>query len=66
MDGLFFLQIASAVLAANALTLWWGYSVWRITKVELKTGDPKNAPFIYFIGAAVPPLIMGLGAFFVS
>lgn len=66
MTGLYFLQVIAAVVAANALSLWWGYSVWKITKNEKSGIEPHRGPFIYLIGAAVPPLIGALGAYFVT
>ena len=66
MDGLFFLQVMAAVIAANMLSIWWGYSVWKITKNEKAGIEPHRGPFIYLIGGAIPPLVMALGAYFVT
>jgi hypothetical protein len=66
LTGLYFLQVIAAVVAANALTLWWAYSVWRINNNEKAGIEPHRGPFIYLVGGAVPPLVMALGAYFVT
>ena len=54
-------QVMSAVLAANALSLWFGYGAWTITKIERNGGKPEQAPGWALGGMIVPPLI-GVGA----
>ena len=66
MDGLFFLQVMAAVIAANMLSIWWGYSMWRITRNEKAGIEPHRGPFIYLVGCIVPPMIGALGAYFVT
>lgn len=66
MDASEWLKVVSAVLVGNLLTVWWCYSMWRITGNEKKGIDPSRGPFIYLIGVIVPPLVGALGAYFVK
>lgn len=66
MSGLELLQIVSGVVFGNALTGWWIYSAWRVTKAEKIGKKPSEAPFIALIGMIVPPLIAGLGAWYLT
>jgi len=63
MDTQNWFQILTAVLAANALTLWFVYSIWIVSKVE-KTGQKASAaPWSALLGITIPPLLMALGGY---
>lgn len=63
MDSFEWLKIVSAVLAGNALTAWWSYCAWRVTRNERAGIDPSRGPVVYLVGLAVPPLIMAAGGY---
>lgn len=63
MDAFEWLKIVSAVLVGNALSLWWGYSMYRITRNEQAGIEPSRGPVIYLIGGIVPPLIGAAGGY---
>lgn len=56
------LKVLTAVIVGNALTVWWAYSLWRVTQNEHKGIAPHRGPLIYLIGLAVPPLAALVGA----
>lgn len=66
MDSLSWAQTVSAVLAANALTLWFVHSAWTVTKIERSGGKPSSAPWTALIGLLVPCIILGVGAYLLS
>lgn len=66
MDPIYWLQIMSAVLAANALSLWWGFSMWKITRNEKAGVKPSKGPAIYLVGAIVPISLAGIGVYLLS
>ena len=66
MTGIFWGQIVAAVLCGNVLSLWWGYSLWRINKNEQAGIEPHKGPMIYLIGAAVPPLAGASALYFIN
>lgn len=65
MDSSEWLKVVSAVLTANALTVWWAYSMWRITQNEKAGIDPSRGPVVYLVGAIIPPLAGAVGVYFV-
>ena len=66
MDVFIFVQFAAAALAANALTLWFIYGLWTVTKAEKSGRDPSHAPWSALLGMAVPPLVMAAGAYMLT
>lgn len=51
-------QILAAVLAGNAITVLWIYTLWRIGRRE---AAGREATFFQCIAAAAPPLLMAYG-----
>lgn len=60
MDPLVFFEVIGAVLAANALTLWFVYSAWTVSKIEKNGGKPKDAPWSALLGLIVPCVVLGV------
>ena len=60
MEPLIFFQVMGAVLAANALTLWFVYGAWTVTKIERSGGKPSEAPWSALMGLIVPCLALVL------
>lgn len=52
------IQLLAAVLAGNAITVVWLYTLWRIGRRE-KMG--REATTMQCIAAATPPLLMAYG-----
>lgn len=66
MDTLFFYQVVAAVLVGNALTGWFAYCAWRVTRNEQSGIEPSRGPIIYLVGLALPPLLVAAGAYFLT
>lgn len=63
MDAFEWLKVLSAVVAGNALSLWWAYSAYRITRNEQSGIEPSRGPLIYLIGMIAAPLTMFVGGY---
>ena len=64
LDGVF-LSTISAVLAANALTFWFGFSAWKVTRVEKQGRDASEAGW-NLVGLIIPPLVLFAGAYWLA
>ncbi len=63
MDAFEWMKVLSAVLVGNALTGWFAYCAWRVTRNEKVGIEPSRGPVIYLIGLAVPPLLVAAGGY---
>lgn len=61
MDAFEWVKIVSAVLVGNALTGWFAYCAWRVTRNEKMGIAPSRGPVIYLIGMIIPGLVMIAG-----
>lgn len=59
-------KVISAVLVANALTGWFLYCAYRVTRNEKAGTVPSRGPIIYLIGLIIPLAIAGFGAYIVK
>jgi hypothetical protein len=63
MDWIFFLQVVTAVMLANGLSVLFFYICWRVTKEERRTGTHETlSGWIYL--AALVPLAFAFGGFY--
>lgn len=64
MDWIFFLQVVTAVLLGNGLSVLFFYVCWRITRQERETGTHEGLPpWVYFAGL-VPFVFAFFGFYF--
>jgi uncharacterized membrane protein YdcZ (DUF606 family) len=63
MDWIFFLQIVTAVMLGNGLTVLFIYVCWRINRQERLTGSHEGLPpWVYFVGLV--PFAFAFAGFF--
>lgn len=55
-----------AVLTANLLTIWFGHSLWVVSRVEKLGMKAKDAPWHALFGIIIPPLIATVTAYMVK
>lgn len=56
-------RLLGLLLLANAITVWFVWAAWSISRHERETGSAKGAEWPVYVGLIVPPLFVAFAGY---